>query len=168
MLALSLFHGSNQIVEKPIIMNRFKTLDFGKGFYTTTNREQAEDFALKVFKRRKFAGTPIVNCYEFSVNLEEFKVLKFDSPNEDWLDFVVDRRKGIELEQKYDLIIGPVANDDVFGTIVLYETGELDKEGAIKKFKVKPLYTQYLFRNNLILQKLIFVNSYEVGKKNEN
>jgi len=50
---LALFHGSNQIVEKPIVTNRFKTLDFGEGFYTTTNQEQAEDFALKVPERRK-------------------------------------------------------------------------------------------------------------------
>jgi hypothetical protein len=162
---LALFHGSNQIVKKPIITNRFKTLDFGEGFYTTTNQEQAENFALKVPERRKFVGTPTVNCYEFNANLDEFKVLKFDAPNEEWLDFVVSRRRNEVLEQKYDLIIGPVANDDVFATILLYERGIADKETTIKNFKIKPLYTQYLFCSELILEKLIFVNSYEVSKK---
>ncbi len=85
---LKLFHGSNQVVEKPIITNRHKTLDFGEGFYTTTNQEQAEDFAVKVHERRKFAGIPIVSCYDLKTKPEEFSVLKFDSPNEAWLDFV--------------------------------------------------------------------------------
>jgi hypothetical protein len=162
---LKLFHGSNQIIEKPVITNRFKTLDFGEGFYTTTNREQAENFALKVPERRNFAGKPTVNCYEFNADLDGFNVLKFDAPNEDWLDFVIGRRRGAALEQKYDLIIGPVANDDVFAAILLYERGIADKETTIKNFKIKPLYTQYLFCGELILKELIFVNSYEVSKK---
>lgn len=164
---LKLFHGSNQTVEKPIIINRHKTLDFGTGFYTTTNREQAEDFAKKVYERRKFVDAPTVNCYELNENLEKFNILKFDSPNEAWLDFVVGMRREQNFELDYDLIIGPVANDTVFTTILLYESGQLDKEATIKRFNVNPLYTQYLFRNNFILKNLIFINSYEVSK-NEN
>ena len=159
---MKVFHGTNIIIEQPKITNRFKTLDFGEGFYTTENEDQAKEFAVKVCERREPKLSPVVNSYEFNENLEKFSVLKFDAPNEEWLDFVVARRKGIALSENYDLIIGPVANDDVFGTIILYEAGQLNKEEAIKRFKVKKLYNQVVFCNESVLQNLSFVKSYNV------
>ena len=159
---MRVFHGTNLVIERPKIINRFKTLDFGEGFYTTENENQAREFAVKVCQRRSPTLHPIVNCYDFIADFDKFSVLKFDSPNENWLDFVVERRKGIALSVKYDLIIGPVANDDVFGTIILYEAGQLDKESAIKGFKVKKLFNQVVFCNELILNNLTFVESYKV------
>jgi len=114
---MRVFHGTNLVIEQPKIINRFKTLDFGEGFYTTENENQAREFAVKVCQRRSPTLCPIVNCYDFHEDFEKYSVLKFDAPNEKWLNFVVERRKGIDLQNKYDLIIGPVANDDVFGTI---------------------------------------------------
>ncbi len=161
---MKVYHGTNTVIEKPQIINRFKTLDFGEGFYTTENEIQARDFAIKVCERRNPSLFPVVNCYKFSEDLEKFTVLVFDAPDEKWLDFVVERRKGIALTKKYDLIIGPVANDDVFGTIILYESGQLDKESAIKRFKVKKLYNQVVFCNDSVLNYLSFTNSYKVEK----
>ena len=159
---MKVFHGTNIVIERPKIINRYKTLDFGEGFYTTENENQARDFAVKVCSRRSPLLDPIVNCYEFKGNVNKFSVLKFDAPNEDWLDFVIERRKGIALSKKYDLLIGPVANDDVFGTVVLYEAGQLDKESTIKRLKVKKLYNQVVFCNELVLKSLIFIKSYIV------
>jgi len=143
-------------------MNRFKTLDFGEGFYTTENETQAAEFARKVCERRSPSLAPVVNCYEFNQDLAGLSVLKFDAPDEKWLDFVVGRRKGIAPGEKFDLIMGPVANDDVFGTIILYEAGQLDKESAIKRFKVKKLYNQVVFCNESVLSHLVFIKSYKV------
>ena len=159
---MQVYHGTNIVIERPKIINRFKTLDFGEGFYTTENENQARDFAIKVCKRRTPSLYPIVNCYEFNEDFDNFSVLKFDAPDEKWLDFVVERRRGIALSKKYDLIIGPVANDDVFGTIILYEAGQLDKENAIKNFKVKKLYNQVVFCNESVLESLIFIKSYKI------
>ena len=159
---MKVFHGTNIVIERPKIINRYKTLDFGEGFYTTENENQARDFAVKVCSRRSPLIDPIVNCYEFKGDVNKFSVLKFDAPNEEWLDFVIERRKGIALSKKYDLLIGPVANDDVFGTVVLYEAGQLDKESTIKRLKVKKLYNQVVFCNELVLKSLIFIKSYIV------
>jgi hypothetical protein len=159
---MKVYHGTNIIIERPKIINRFQTLDFGEGFYTTKNENQAKDFAIKVCERRSPSLSPIVNCYEFNEDFNAFSILKFDAPDEKWLDFVVERRKGIALNKKHDLIIGPVANDDIFGTIVLYEAGQLDKEGAIKRFKVKKLYDQVVFCNELALNGLTYIKSYKV------
>jgi len=164
---VKVFHGTNVIIEQPKIMNRFKTLDFGEGFYTTENEEQARDFAVKICGRRSPSLYPIVNCYEFIADLNNFSILKFEAPDEKWLDFVVKCRKGITLNDKYDLIIGPVANDDVFGTIILYESGELDKESTIKKLNIKKLYDQVVFCNEAVLKYLSFIKSYIVEPGSE-
>lgn len=58
-----LYHGSNMIVERPKLIQQNRFLDFGYGFYTTTNYNQAESFAKKVVVRR--GGKPIVNLYQF-------------------------------------------------------------------------------------------------------
>ena len=159
---MRVFHGTNLVIEAPKIINRFKTLDFGEGFYTTENEIQARDFAVKVCGRRTPSLYPVVNCYEFNEDINKFSTLIFDAPNAAWLDFVVERRKGIAVSKKYDIIMGPVANDDVFGTIILYEAGQLDKESAIKNFKVKRLFNQVVFCNSFVLNNLVYVKSYRV------
>ncbi|MDR2581216.1 MAG: DUF3990 domain-containing protein [Fibromonadaceae bacterium] len=159
-----LFHASSLEIKKPKIINRFKTLDFGTGFYTTSNKEQAEAFAIKVYNRRKKEGFPIVNIYKFNDKALELNTLAFDKPSEKWLDFVVYNRK-FGRKENYDLIIGPVANDDVFSVIALYESGNLTKSEAIKRFKVKKLFNQYLFCNKKALSSLSFVESYKLEIK---
>ncbi len=157
-----MYHGTNLAIERPQIVNRFKTLDFGEGFYTTENEAQAREFAVKVCARREPTLSPVVNCYEFADNDSTLSVLRFDAPDERWLDFVVANRKGVVPTLHYDVVIGPVANDDVFGTIILYEAGQLDKESAIKRFKVKKLYNQVVFRTDAALNRLTFAGSYKV------
>ena len=159
---MKLFHGTNVTIEQPRIVNRFKTLDFGEGFYTTENEDQAKDFAVKVCERRSPTLVPVVNCYDYNEDLSQLSVLQFDAPDEKWLDFVVARRKGMASRENYDLIIGPVANDDVFGTIILYEAGQLDKENAVRNFKVKKLFNQVVFCNESVLNRLIHLESYQV------
>jgi hypothetical protein len=159
---MKVFHGSNLVVSTPKIKNRFKTLDFGIGFYTTENEKQAQEFALKVFERRGGEGVPTVSCFEFRAEFEEFRFLNFDKPDEKWLDFVVANRKGGNLSKNFDIVRGPVANDDVFATIILYEDGTIDKETTIKRFKVKTLFNQILFANDIVLKNLEFSHSYEV------
>ena len=57
-----LYHGSNVIVEHPKLIKQNRYLDFGFGFYTTTNRDQAVNFAQKVTVRRK-TGEATLNIY---------------------------------------------------------------------------------------------------------
>ena len=66
-----LYHGSNTIVEKPKLVEQNRFLDFGYGFYTTTNKDQAENFSKKIIVRR--GGKPIVNIYEFDDNAHDCK-----------------------------------------------------------------------------------------------
>ena len=157
-----LYHGSNVVVEKPRLIEQNRFLDFGYGFYTTTNRVQAENFAGKVVVRR--GGTPTVNVYEIDDNIcsERLKIKRFNAPDEEWLDFVSAHRNGMYEGEQYDLIIGAVANDDVYRTLQVYSAGLLTKEQALEALKIKKLFDQYVFATNEAISLLKFVKSEEV------
>jgi len=152
-----LYHGSNLTVSEPkiVVQNRF--LDFGYGFYTTTNKVQAIGFADKVTKRRK-EGIPTVSVYEIDETkaFAECSVLQFDAPDEAWLDFVSENRAGNYCGEQYDFIYGPVANDDVYTTFTLYTAGVLTKEQTIEALKIKKLYNQLVLTSTKALSYLNF------------
>lgn len=152
-----LYHGSNLTVSEPrlVVQNRF--LDFGYGFYTTTNKVQAIGFADKVTKRRR-EGFPTVSIYEIDEvkAFEKCSVLRFDAPNEEWLDFVSENRAGNYYGKQYEFIFGPVANDDVYTTFTLYTSGVLTKEQTIEALKVKKLYNQLVLTSAKALSYLKF------------
>ena len=152
-----LYHGSNVIVDQPKLIRQNRYLDFGFGFYTTTNREQAVNFAQKVTDRRKM-GEATLNIYSVNeaVAFQECKVLQFDSPDEALLDFVAANRQGTYQGEKYDLIYGAVANDDVYRTIALYMTGVLDKEQTLSSLKIRKLFNQLVFATEKSQQYLKF------------
>lgn len=160
-----LFHGSNLAVSEPRLVAQNRFLDFGYGFYTTTNRSQAVSFADKVTKRRR-EGSPTVSIYA----LDEEKafaacsVLRFDAPDEAWLDFVSDNRAGKYTGQSYDFIYGPVANDDVYTTFTLYAAGILSKEQTIEALKIKNLYNQLVLTSEKALSFLRFTGTVPEGE----
>lgn len=160
-----LYHGSNLVVEEPRLVEQNRYLDFGFGFYTTTNKEQAIGFADKVTKRRK-VGARIVSIYEINeyMAFEECSILRFDSPDEAWLDFVAENRSGSYVGESFDFIYGPVANDDVYTTFTLYTSGVLSKEQTIEALKVKQLYNQLVFATEKALGYLKFIGTISEGE----
>ena len=158
-----LFHGSNVKVEKPQIIISNRTLDFGAGFYTTSSEEQARKWA-KIQTYRRRTGSPVVTVYQFEERqLNELSVLRFDSADIHWLDYVIENRKGIYRGPKYDLIIGPVANDNTMSVISDYMAGVISKETALVLLKPQRLADQYAFLTWKGLSALMYqeVNQYE-------
>lgn len=155
-----LYHGSNVIVSEPKLIEQNRFLDFGFGFYTTTNKTQAIGFADKVTKRRK-DGEKSVSIYEID-EIRAFReccVLHFDSANEAWLDFVSENRSGNYTGESYDFIFGPVANDDVYTTFTLYSAGVLTKEQTLEALKIKRLYNQLVLASERALSYLKFIGT---------
>ena len=154
------YHGSNVVVSSPKLIQQNRFLDFGFGFYTTTNKEQAIAFADKVYKRRK-KGSRIVNIYEVDEQkaFAECSVLRFDSPDEAWLDFVSDNRSGNYEGEAFDFVYGPVANDDVYTTFTLYTSGVLTKEQTLEALKIKRLYNQLVLSSEKALSYLQFMGT---------
>lgn len=158
-----LYHGSEVIVDKPKLIGRKRTLDFGSGFYTTTNKEQAISFALKVQERRE-SMNKFVSMYEIDFEKANhlLNVLFFGNPDEDWLDFVYLNRSGTYTEEQYDIILGPVANDTIYRTFIAYEAGVLTKEQTLEQLKIKKLYNQMTFTTDEALSYLKYVGQLKI------
>lgn len=151
-----LYHGSNVEVKEPILLKVQRELDFGKGFYTTSDMEQAARWAWRTAKRRGESNA-FVTVYEVKDDeLKNIRLLSFDSPNVEWLSFVVKNRKGEYIAGDWDIISGPVADDQTAQVIDLYLEGAYDEEEAIRRFLTQRLKDQYAFKTDEALKLLIF------------
>lgn len=156
-----LYHGSIEIVDNPEVRIPSRSLDYGYGFYTTTSFKQAEDWV----KRKLNANSPIsyVNVYELDKDLvKSLKTLLFESPTEDWLDFVMSNRTNKDFNHDFDIVYGPVANDKVYAAFALYEGGIIDKQNLISELKAYKLVDQYLFHTDKALKAIKFIEAKEV------
>ena len=159
---MTVYHGSIITVDKPDVNHSYRPLDFGKGFYVTSIREQAERWA-----KRKAAllnsDKAIINVYEMKDKTDGLKVKTFAPDLLEWIDFVCECRDGKKEYLLYDLICGKVADDRVFRVVDMYHSGIWDKERALKEIKVYPTYDQIAFiTQKAIDQMLIFQSSLEV------
>ena len=109
-----LYHGTG-ICFKEIDLSKSKDKrDFGKGFYTTTIFEQAEKWAKNQYLRYGTTGS-FVKEYEY-VSAVNLKIKVFDGMNKKWLEFVKRCRTEGGTPHDYDIIQGPVANDNTMRT----------------------------------------------------
>ncbi len=159
---MKVYHGSIVVVENPEIRVGNRYLDFGYGFYTTMNKEQAIKWAIKQ-KNRNEANTSYVSKYEFDIEEAEskLKIIRFDKANKKWLDFILANRNG-KCKEVYDIAIGPVADDEVYEVVRLYENGVYDLKETLKRLKVEKLYNQVLFHTE---ESLTFLKYIEVEEK---
>lgn len=137
------YHGSSEVVRQPDTLHSYRALDFGKGFYVTTVREQAERWARR--KADLFGGTPVVSRYRMRDDLLQFRIKRFPDDLMEWIEFVCDCRDGKPIYQQYDIIIGKVANDKVFRVVDMYHSGIWDKERALHEIQAYPNYDQIAF-----------------------
>lgn len=156
-----LYHGSIEKVVNPEIREANRALDYGNGFYTTTSEEQAT-----LWVRRKLRGKGskgYVNLYEFDESCyKSLNILRFETPTEKWLDFVMDNRTKKDFDHPYDIVGGPVANDRVYAAFALYESGLLNKEELIRELKTHVLSNQWLFHTERSLHYISFKEAKEV------
>lgn len=113
---MTVFHGSNKEIQLPDVSFSKNYLDFGKEFYLTTYQNQAEKWAFR--KAARYSGKPTVNVYTLTEDFSQCRILRFDNLNE-----------------AYDIIIGNVANDDVFKTVDMYFRGLWDKKRTIEELR---------------------------------
>ncbi|MDH8701319.1 hypothetical protein M2138_000660 [Dysgonomonadaceae bacterium PH5-43] len=160
---MKVYHGSLVQVPNPNIEKGRQSTDFGKGFYTTTNIEQAKRWAQKKLKSAKEGDKAVVNIYEVDDNLltnPKYNIKKFENPNEEWLNFVVECRR--TTLHKYDIVFGAVANDKIYTTITLYEAQVLTAEETVARLKVDDYFNQISFHSQSAVDELVFVDAEEV------
>jgi hypothetical protein len=161
---MKLYHGTTaSSINKPDLSLCRDNTDFGKGFYTTTDLVQANKWALLKKNRLHYEDAFIME-YEFDeriLQMQTCKVLRFNGANEEWLKFVFNNRRGI-LTETYDIVMGPVANDSLYATLLLYEQGVLSVNATIEQLKTHKLFNQLSFHTVKSLETLNFIKSVKV------
>jgi len=170
-----LYHGSNVSFSAIDLSKSTQKKDFGRGFYTTTDKKQAEKFALLKAKR---AHSNKGYIEVFSINdFKNLLIKKFDFADEEWFDFVLYNRGFGKFTgnlttaglNEFDIVIGPVANDAVglvlnqfiagiFGDPVYTEA----KATAIRLLLTQKLHNQVFFGSEKAVSRLSFLEVYDV------
>lgn len=157
---MKLYHGSIVSVKNPNLRQGRPNTDYGKGFYTTVDFDQAVRWA-RIRRDRVGGGKAVVSVYEVDDDIlqkKDFRIMEYNGATKEWLDFVVANRRYAALHD-YDIVLGPVANDNLYATISLYENGELSAEAAVVQLKTHILFNQVSFHTERALSQLNFVES---------
>lgn len=163
---MTLYHGSHTAVPQPLVKVGRKNVDFGQGFYLTRLEEQASTWAEIIASRRGRNAIPVVSTYTFDREkavADGVRFLVFDTYDLDWLYFVVGCRKGADHSEKYDVVEGGVANDNVIDTVEDYEKGIITAEQALGQLQYKKVNHQICILNQKVVDNYLqFTGSKEV------
>lgn len=153
---MRLYHGSD--VEVKVIDLGWSLMykDFGPGFYVSADQKQAESFAkYKADRPKSLTHTPIVSVFEIDdtcLTDNSLRIKRFEGYSEEWIEFIDVYR--VSRDTEYDLVIGPIANDDVRTSFALYQMGEITKIELLEKLKYKQVTYQYCFKTEDAVAKL--------------
>ncbi|WMJ81445.1 DUF3990 domain-containing protein [Clostridium sp. MB40-C1] len=163
---MKLYHGSNVIISDINLDKCRPYKDFGKGFYCTAIEEQAELMAKRVAKI--YGGTPHVTVFDFDENIissNELNIKSFESPTKEWAIFVLNNRDrsfkeinsiNCNIDNKYDIVAGPVADDDLALLFRTFTRGLIDINVLVKEMSYKKFSNQYSFHTQKAIQYLKF------------
>ncbi|MCL1820968.1 MAG: DUF3990 domain-containing protein [Oscillospiraceae bacterium] len=165
-----LYHGSNQDIVT-VNLNRCKPYkDFGRGFYLTAIKEQAKLMAKRT--ARIFGGFPVVTAFVFdetALSERNLSVKIFAKPTAEWAIFVLNNRNrdfmdysdlNSNQDNKYDIVTGPVANDDIALLFRTFASGYIDIDTLVRGMRYKKLSNQYSFHTN---RSIAYLSKAEVG-----
>ena len=152
---LTVFHGTTKIFNLVDLKKSHNRRDFGMGFYTTVLENQAKEWGYRLSLRERVQKYYV---YQYSfVEDEELNIKRFDGLNSEWLEFVkLNRSKG-GLQHDYDVVIGPVADDNTMETVQLYISGTLTTKEAVERLRYNQVNNQVSFHTEKALQSLIYI-----------
>ncbi|MDE5881442.1 MAG: DUF3990 domain-containing protein [Muribaculaceae bacterium] len=152
-----LYHGSNVAIDKIDLGKCRPYKDFGKGFYLTDIRSQAERMASRTV--RMFKGTPILTLFQFDLDSaikRGLKVKIFNSPDEEWARFVMANRdiNHSQPVHDFDIVIGPVADDTIVRLLRMYTENFLTTSQLVKALTFSKVTSQYFFHTEAAIKML--------------
>ena len=138
---MKVYHGSYTAIETIDFSFCKIKRDFGKGFYVTKFRDQAEVWSTR--KGKEHQSEAIITEFEFSEFFfrdKDLKVLRFDDYSDKWLDFIVLNRKNETKQQAhdYDIVEGPVADDKIATEVDRYVEGLISKAQFLSELAYYP------------------------------
>lgn len=159
---MKLYHGSDTLVEKPEVAKGKPFKDFGQGFYLSADIKQAREMAAQ--RAALFIdGKPVISTFEFDESAMtdgSLKVKRFETYTADWAEFVLRNRDRNTPQpyHDYDIVYGPIADDNIVRQLRKYELGGMTLDELMKELKYpKGITFQYYFGTEVALQKLTFL-----------
>lgn len=153
---MRLYHGSNVVIDSINLAMCRPYKDFGRGFYLTDIEEQAVQMAKRV--SRIYGGSPVINGFEIQDDFREISDIQIKDfgvqTTEEWAKFVMNNRSRsftnvannlCNKDNKYDIVIGPVADDNMALLFRQYENEIIDFETLLKGMIYKKTSSQYSF-----------------------
>ena len=162
-----LYHGSNVVIKKIELRKCRPFKDFGKGFYLTSLFGQARAMARRT-TRIQGCGKPRVTAFELDNDWRTrgLSILEFSRPNHDWARFVTNNRdydfKDVFSPEcnrvnQYDIVVGPVADDQIVASFQLYQDGRISIDELVERLRYKKLSNQYSFHTQNALELLKYL-----------
>ncbi|NFH80195.1 DUF3990 domain-containing protein [Clostridium botulinum] len=151
---LVLFHGTNTVFDKIDLKRSKDKRDFGKGFYITTLEAQSKSWAQNMFIR--YGGSGIYVMKFKLKDISDLKVKEFKGLDEEWLNMIKNNRLNGGIQHDYDVVIGPVADDNTMRTVALYVDGIYNESMAIEQLKFSKSNNQVSLHTIRALSKLEF------------
>ena len=153
------YHGSGVVVESPNLLKSREDIDFGVGFYLTTDKMMAKKWASS-------RANAIVN--EYSVNIMNLNSYIF-SLDKEWLEFVranrgygPNQKEIIKQYKSYDVLIGPTADDKLFDTIQQYLDGYLSPFRTLKYLNIAGYSNQIVLKTAKSIENCTFLRAKEL------
>lgn len=158
---IKLFHGSHSIVRIPDLSISRTDIDFGQGFYLSS------DFAISAKWACRTANSI---CNEYNLLTDDLKIHKFEL-DKDWLDYVV-RNRNEETDNpsvfdQYDVLIGAIADDKLFHTIEMYEDGLISAKNAIEIMNCMDYGLQYVLKTEKAVKNLEYEGHIKITGKDK-
>ena len=147
-----LYHGTNAVFDQIDLSKSHNRRDFGRGFYCTILEKQAQEWAHRLYMRN-FSGGEYVYQYVFH-QTDDLKIKHFNALDTEWLEFVKSNRIKGGTQHSYDVVIGPVADDNTMETVQLYMSGILKADEAVERLRYNKVNNQVSFHTPLALKRL--------------
>ena len=145
---ITVYHVSNEEIRKPSVDVNGENLGFGKGFYLTNSKIEAEALA------RKMSDKNVISVYEFNYFKTKnvgYRFNEFETYNKEWLNFVVDCRKGEDIAADYDIVIAGGIYDEIADIVSDYEKNNITAEEAVEQLRYKDVKFQICILNQEII-----------------
>ena len=145
---MRLYHGTNMYFEEIDLTKSKPNKDFGRGFYLSTDYNQALNMAEIKVEQLRF-GKPTILEFEIDEkDMASLKTLRFDRYNEEWAEFIIANRKNLTSFPVHDfyIVIGPIANDRVGIQLWRYENQQINLSTLVERLQfMKGITIQYFF-----------------------
>jgi hypothetical protein len=160
-----LYHGSNTEINRIDLSHCRPYKDFGKGFYTTPYEDQAGAMARRTV--RIYGGNPCITLFNLDDSIlsqSAFRVRTFDTPDIEWAHFVMNNRNRAfpdpsslecNIDNKYDIVSGPVANDDLVALLNLFIAGTISNAALTAEMTYRKMTGQMSFHTGKAIAHLV-------------